>query len=42
LLGQRPPKAQFTVSQWLDWAVTHWRLEAIPHTLEPFSEANYE
>jgi glutamyl-Q tRNA(Asp) synthetase len=41
LLGQRPPKAQFTVSQWLDWAVTHWRLEAIPHTLEPFSEGNY-
>lgn len=41
LLGQQPPKEQFTVGQWLDWAIRHWRLEAIPHTLEPFSEADH-
>lgn len=40
LLGQQPPKAQFTVGQWLDWAITHWRLAAIPRTLKPFSEAH--
>ena len=41
LLGQQPPKAQFTVGQWLDWAITHWRFDAIPHTLEPFSKAKF-
>ena len=35
-LGQDPPNAQFTVSQWIHWAVTHWHLKAIPSQLKPY------
>ena len=41
-LGQQPPKEQFTVGQWLEWAIRHWRLEAIPHTLAPFSQSDHQ
>jgi glutamyl-Q tRNA(Asp) synthetase len=42
LLGQQPPKATFSVGQWLDWAITYWRFDAIPQALAPFSEADYD
>ena len=35
-LGQAPPNAQFTVSEWIHWAVTHWHLEAVPSQLKPY------
>lgn len=35
-LGQDPPKAPKTVTQWLEWAVTNWRFNAIPRRLAPF------
>ena len=35
-LGQTPPATKLTVNQWIDWAVTHWRLQAVPSQLKPY------
>ena len=35
-LEQTPPATKLTVNQWIDWAVTHWRLQAVPSQLKPY------